>query len=43
MKRADFIGNNAPIDAATLEIAMDIAAELADNKEIEISGDVDEF
>ncbi|MGV8931539.1 MAG: hypothetical protein ACOH1R_05440 [Luteimonas sp.] len=31
------------IDAATLEIAMDIAAELADNKEIEISGDVDEF
>lgn len=31
------------VDAAQLEAAMDIAAEIADNKEIEFSGDRDEL
>jgi hypothetical protein len=31
------------VDAAQLEAAMDIAAEIADNKEIELSGDVDDL
>ncbi|WP_449301604.1 hypothetical protein [Pseudoxanthomonas mexicana] len=31
------------VDAAALEAAMDIAAETADNQEIELSGDQDDL